>query len=339
MSYQVPPLIGSNFITVFRNGRQYSVTKQDARFDEIKRLLKAKRMDEALLVFDRPAQIAKYTHGKVRVFESVLYYNDTALHSVLANRILAFVSEGLPYEPMVKFLNNLMENTSEKVRERLYDFIEKNQLAITDDGAMMTYKLARDDGAPYYQTHSPIRYKVGGVYEELDAYGAEDGTSICGAKGLFSGNKTYWNGQFDEQNRYTGEGRMFVAKVWPQDVVSVHTDSSKCAARRLEIVAEYENVRAAVNRPLYGTVVEPSQPVQPDALPSADRNLAATIETYIEENGPRTLKQIQSRFKRTSRLTCAALQEFIMSHCPRLYLTQNGKGSSRIVGFDATSDL
>ncbi len=248
----IPPLIGSNFITAFVNGRQQSVTKQDGRFPAILAALKDKNYELAFSLFDKPAALAKYSHGEVRVFEGKVLFKDQEVTGVLVERILSFLNQDLPFEPLVAFLNNLYINTDERVRVALYPFIEANHLGITEDGAMLAYKLTKDDGSPYYHPDPNIRYAVGQTYtiprESISSEGE------CNGVGLYTGNRTYWNTSFNEKGDYTGDGRMFVAKVFPQDVVSIpSSESSKLRACKIEIIAEYSKVQNEVNKPVYIT--------------------------------------------------------------------------------------
>lgn len=251
-SLLIPPLIGSNFITWHHNGCQFSISSQDARFARVRDFLKARNYGAALLEFDRTAAIAKYTSGKVQVYGDSITYNGEMINGTIVDRILAFVEQGLPFEPLVAFLNNLYLNTDKEIREALYDFIEWNGLSITEDGAMVAYKLTTDEGTPYYhKTGTQYIYEVGKTYEmpKCDTVKAR---AECSSLGLYVGSRTYWNGKFDEKDNYTGDGKMFVVKVFPQHVISVPTSSSKCCVYKFEIIEEYKKVINEMKKPLYG---------------------------------------------------------------------------------------
>jgi hypothetical protein len=220
-------------------------------------------------------------------------------------------------------------------------------LAITEDGAMLAYKLVNDDGSPIYQSWSPIRYKVGQTYYEPQAigFGAHGRVTIetpnpPDCVGLFAGNRNYWNGSFDSADSYTGQGQMLVVKILPQDVVDCNTDASKCCSRKLEVVAVYEKVQTEANRAVFSVNPPGSQAEEAEVLADIDSDsLASKIENYIDRAGPRTIKQIQSRFKGESDLDCEGLFHYISDFCGNLYSVDSPSAvSKRTMGFDY-SDL
>ncbi len=290
----IPPLIGSNFITWHHDGRQFSISKQDGRFVKIRELLKARKFKEALLQFDKPAAIAKYTDGKVQVYGDSITYNGEVVNGTVVERILNFIEEGLPFEPLVKFLNNLYQNTDKEIREALYDFIEWNGLTITDDGAFVAYKLVTDTGKPIYNDNGLYTYELGKIYEMAKCETVK-ARGECSSEGFYAGSAKYWHGKFDDNGNYLGDGKMFVVKIFPQHVISVPVQSMKLCVYKFEIIEEYKKVVGEFKKPLYGYE---EQVIEDDFYEEAnccgDKCECAEKVDYDEDAFPESSKEIKT---------------------------------------------
>ena len=255
-------ILTENFFTLIAD-KEYMITKSDERYSQAVALYKASDFDKLVLLMDRPAAIARYSKGQVQVFDGAVTYGGVALHNAITQRIIAFFQQGLPFEPLVAFLNNLYDNTSERVREKLYQFLERNNLGLTEAGNVIVYKMVNEDGTPFYHTGefyemngedmiAVSKYEVGHTYI-FPRNRIQEGNDECGSQGLYVGNKTYWNDAFDERNNYigTGKGRLLIAEVRPQDVCNVaHNEASKMVVCRLKLIGEYKTLKVAANRAL-----------------------------------------------------------------------------------------
>jgi len=98
-----------------------------------------------LRVVDKAQGLNLYTKGKCSVKGGRLYLGDTIMHGYLADKIIAMHEEGHPVEAFFKFFEKLMKNPSERVRERLYRFMEYGNIPINQDGDILAYKYVRND--------------------------------------------------------------------------------------------------------------------------------------------------------------------------------------------------
>jgi hypothetical protein len=67
------------------------------------------------------------------------------LPRVLGNRLLEFVAEGLPTEPIVKFCKRWSSNPSYISRERLFDCLEHNHHPLLPDGRFLAWKRVKQN--------------------------------------------------------------------------------------------------------------------------------------------------------------------------------------------------
>ena len=66
------------------------------------------------------------------------------IHNHVVGRILDFMREGLPYKPLTRFVEKLMENPSRRAVNELYAFLEHKNMPLTPDGNFLAYKGVRE---------------------------------------------------------------------------------------------------------------------------------------------------------------------------------------------------
>lgn len=169
----------------------------------------------------------------VKVQNGVVTYNGEAVHSLVARRITEFVEKGYPIQPLVNFLNKVMQNPSMVAQQELYDFLANKDLPITDDGDFIAYKAVREDWRDIYS--GTIDNSVGAVVEMPRAR-VDDNRKVHCSKGLHCG-------AMDYVTQYGGrDSRIVLVKVNPADAVSVPDDHSfmKLRVCKYIVVQEYE---------------------------------------------------------------------------------------------------
>ena len=216
---------------VTSNGRSFHVGSEHPNY---KTLLEAIREgDEKKFVrnVDIPKAIARKSSGLVEVVNGEVVYQGEPVHNVVATRILDLMNAGLPFEPMMKFLANLMENPSRRSVEQLYTFLENRNLPITDDGCFLGYKAVRNN---YHDKHSgKVNYSPGNVVKVPRSSVDDDFRNQC-SYGLHVGGIEY------VRSFGSGDDRFLLVKVNPKHAVAVPTDydCQKLRVEQLEVVRE-----------------------------------------------------------------------------------------------------
>ncbi len=237
------------FITVIVKGEKpRTLVATDIAYKTALRAWHAEKWDEMLDCFDRPKVIAKFTEGAVQVFDNEVLHNGKKVNAYIERKLLEALRENnvLGFTAIARFLNNLMENPIPFVQADLYEFLETNNMPITIDGAFLAFKLSDRNGHPFYQHTPTIVYKKGSVHE-MDISESNITQGMCDGEGFYFGRRDYWNGQFDKDGRYIGDGIMWVAKVFPQWVRGIPSKTeTKGKSYRMEIVDEYRLLRRHV---------------------------------------------------------------------------------------------
>lgn len=142
-----------NTITIILDGtfRTVQVKSKAHRNDVIKALEKYKKSSQratdkaALEAYLAPIKrIALESDNRFEVDdnENKMYLKGTTIPipSTLADKIMDFLDNGLPVNPLVKFWESCLKNPHYVAVEELFHFLERNNLPITDDGGFLGYK-------------------------------------------------------------------------------------------------------------------------------------------------------------------------------------------------------
>jgi hypothetical protein len=236
-------ITGSGKIAAVINGQPYSVDRDHVNYLKIIEAIKSQDWQKFVELTDIATSISRYISSDVQVKDGLVYFKGEAIHNTLANRIVKFMGDGLPYEPLVKFLENLMQNPSHRAVNELYDFLEAGELPITTDGHFLAYKNVKAD---YKDIHSgTFDNSVGKVCEMPRNKVDEDKDRTC-SSGLHFCSIKYLP-HFSDSNG----GHTMIVKINPKDVVAIPADYNNTKGRcaRYEVVAEYtEDWRSKLGR-------------------------------------------------------------------------------------------
>lgn len=230
-------------LTLVVNNKAHQVLPDHINYKMIIEALPTASNDEIASLLDVEKAVSNFSDGMVEIKNSNVYYGGEVVHGSISRRILDFMKQGLPFEPLVKFLDNLMQNPSMQSQTELYDFLEHQYLPITEDGHFLAYKAVKSDYMDKYA--GKFRNKVGDICEMRRAT-VNDNRSVGCSQGLHAGALNYVAGY---GNVDAGDHIMIV-KINPKDVVSVPNDCNceKLRTCRYEVVGEYEG---ELKKPLY----------------------------------------------------------------------------------------
>lgn len=223
----------SGTITVFAAGKSYNFAKDHHFYLEAKKALFDKNLDAIQKYHDMSKTVENWTDGNVEVKDGVVYYKQKALREKFSARIIALMVQKLPFYPMLRFLENLMENPSMRAVDELYDFLSHRALPITDDGCFLAYKRVNDDWKDFKtQTFDNSIGKV----VKMTRNEVDDNRDLGCSSGLHVGSIEFVNG-FN-----AGTGHVVVVKINPKDVVSVPVeyDCTKLRCCEYLVIDEYK---------------------------------------------------------------------------------------------------
>lgn len=227
----------SSIVVVFPDlGKPLTISSSyKAQYQQAINHIKNKSWAQLRQVCDIVGSIKQYT-DKVIFKNGICQFNGKELNNVVTKKIREFWQEGLPVEPLVKFLENCLLNPSQTAVEELYLFLEKNSFTITEDGCFVAWKAVDKNFMSFHVnpdgTHN--RNKIGDVVKQDRNLCDPNRDQIC-APGLHFC-------EFSYLSYYTStpDNRIILVKVNPQNVTAIPSDYSNAKGRccEYEVVAE-----------------------------------------------------------------------------------------------------
>ncbi len=230
-----PFLIQGNNIVVVIDSKPHTINKTHITYQRVVDAIKAGDWETVKDVIEPKKVVLEYGQGNVAVQGDKLFWKGEEMHNALSNRMIQMLQDGFPIEPMIQFMENLMQNPSKRAVTELYGFLEKNSLPITPDGHFLAYKKVKGDYKDCYT--GTMDNSVGSVVE-MERNKVDDDQNRTCSTGLHFCSRDYLN--------HFGGERVVIVKINPRDVVSIPNDynDSKGRACRYEVVDEIDKEKA-----------------------------------------------------------------------------------------------
>jgi hypothetical protein len=229
-------ITGSGNINMVIDGESYVVDITHKNYNAIMKALSDEEYEVLPDLMDIAKAITHFTEGRVMVVDGGILYDGREVISPLTDRILNMMDEGMPFKPLVRFLDNLMQNPSSTSIQELYLFLEANTLPITPDGCFLAYKRVNQDYTDCYT--GTIDNSVGGEIPPLLRNQVDDNRERTCSFGYHFCSMSYLT-----TSGYGGRGNpIMILKVNPKDVVSIPSDynNQKGRCTWYEVVAEHK---------------------------------------------------------------------------------------------------
>ena len=234
---KVSYVVSDDFISLVIDNVPYNVVKSNKNFDQIKEKIKIKEYENIIdLISDGEAINKKGNKFGIQVKGSYIFYNGEKLDNSLVDQIIKTKDQGYEFDNLVKFLENLMKNTSEEIRKELYDWIASSKnISITSDGAFLAYKKVRNDYLDIYS--GKMDNSIGNIVivdkEKVDT----NRNNTC-SFGLHFCSYSY----LDHYSSCSND-KCVILKIFPQDVISIPSDYSYQKGRcwKYEVVGEVKD--------------------------------------------------------------------------------------------------
>lgn len=227
-------ILGSDSLTVFVDGASYTINKQAKTYELVLQAVRSKDINavrSAVNIKETIVSSLSNASTDVRIEGASIFYKDREVTGLIASRVFEVIRLGLDVQPMVKFIENLMQNPSKRAVDELFGFLEACTLPITPDGHFLAYKRVRED---YLDCHSATMDNSVGNVLEMDRNAVDDDKNRTCSAGLHFCS-------FDYLKSFGGE-RIVIVKINPKDVVAIPADynNSKGRTCRYEVVGESE---------------------------------------------------------------------------------------------------
>ena len=246
-------------VTLHTTGESFIINDSDPRFSKLKKCIKDDRWHEVPSYLSGSLFIEQQSNGNMRVKNNRVYVTlrdgrEWCVPVDLNNTILEYMNHVIPFMPLVNFAINLAENPDQNAVYGLFQFIEKNNITITQNGNFIAYK-----GVTY--DYKDLRTRTmdnshGATVEEPREVVNSNPAETC-SRGLHVASWDY------AHKGYGGEKMIFV-EVNPRDVVSVPREYGMAKLRvcRYKVLGDSDG---NIDKPLYLTNSEKQNQSATDA--------------------------------------------------------------------------
>lgn len=226
----------------FSDGEAFTWRSTHALFGKVREAIKNKEPADVLksmmdVVGTTAAAMTGF--GSITVTREGVFHKGQPIHLSITDRILAHNAEGFPVEPLLRFLDKLLKNQRASAVNSLYDFLEKNEVVIAEDGDFLAYKKVRDN---YKDIYSGTFDNTPGAVCEMEPWKVDEVRENTCSSGLHVCSRDYL------PNFGTGSGnRVVIVKINPEHVVAVPPDYNNAKMRvfRYVVVGELNDVQKA----------------------------------------------------------------------------------------------
>ena len=240
-----PFIIQGDNISIVIGSKIHTVNRTHISYQKIVDAIKTNDWETVKQVIDPKKVVINYGNGNVSIQGEQLFWKNAEFNGALARRMITMLQEGFSIEPMVSFMENLMQNPSKRAVDELYGFLEKNNLPITPDGHFLAYKKVRED---FKDCHSGTMDNSPGQTVEMERNRVDDNKENTCSTGLHFCAQSYLE-------HFSG-ARTVIVKINPRDVVSIPVDynNAKGRACRYEVIGELGvDPEQAFDKPVHDT--------------------------------------------------------------------------------------
>jgi len=234
----IASIINATGVTIVIGTDTFTIRKDHVSYPSIITELNGNK-DAATLrsLLDVKAAINTLTSGKVEIKDDKVFVNGEEVNTGLAKRIIQLVKDnknGIA-QPLVAFLENIMQNTSRRAVQGLYEWLEKSDLPITDDGHFIAWKIVGPNFMDLYS--GKFDNSPGKVVEVARNEVDEDPNMTC-SYGLHFCSSGYLPKYGTAQGN-----KVVMVKVHPADVVAFPQDYNTAKGRCCKYTVIKEVVR------------------------------------------------------------------------------------------------
>lgn len=198
-------------VTLSFDGKLLTIKSDDNRYSKIIEAIK----DNKLELIPDLVDVSKAFNSieGVELIDGRIKLQGKFIPEVLSNRVLAFKDQNLPFEPLIKFSEKLLNNTSFNSRKMLYEFLEHNGHPITKNGNFIAYKKVKSD---FTDIHTGKMDNSLGKVVEMPREDVDDNPDNTCSSGLHVAAYNY--------AKNFSSGHLVEVEINPEDVVAVPND-------------------------------------------------------------------------------------------------------------------
>jgi hypothetical protein len=256
---KVPYTLSENSLTIFWEGKPYTLRSDHANFKLARQAILDARYDDLGDLIDIAKSVENFIDGDIEVKDEVVFYKGHRLHGVVVDKLLEMLRAGMKDSaPLVNFITRLQANPSANSVNELYSFLSYKSLPNTPEGKVLGYKGVQDNF--YSNTGNSDTIVVQGKTNESHQIFNGVGETVEVSRRCVDDNKDnhcsfgLHIGSYDYADGWANSsGRLLVVEFDPEDAVSVPTDCNfqKLRVCKYTVVEDITDTRQEINKPVY----------------------------------------------------------------------------------------
>jgi len=212
-------------VSMVLDGKPHIIPRTSGVFQQVVEAINNEDEDNLRLLLAPKAHIASFTEGRIEFDGRELRFNGETIHNSIKDRLHFLWTQGLNLKPLMRFLDNLMDNPSYRAVNETYGFLEACDLPITNDGCFLAYKMVRDS---YMDIHSGTMLNAVGTRVEVPRNQIDEDSNRTCSYGLHVCSQGYLGCYGSGRN---SSDRVLIVKINPADVVAVPADYNNAKMR------------------------------------------------------------------------------------------------------------
>ena len=256
---KVPYTLSENSVTIFWDGKPYTLRKDNPNFNAVRKAIFDARYDDLGDLLDIRKSVENFVEGDIEVRDDVVYYKGHRLHGIVVDKLLEMLRSGMKDSaPLVNFITRLQANPSANSVNELYSFLSYKSLTTTPEGKILGYKGVQ--GSYWSSTGNADTIVVQGETNDSHQMLNKVGETIEVARRCVDDNKDnhcsfgLHVGSYDYADGWAGlDGRLLVVEFDPSDAVSVPTDCDfqKLRVSKYKVISDITDTRKELDKPVY----------------------------------------------------------------------------------------
>jgi hypothetical protein len=260
----IPYAYTGGSLTLFVDDDVFSIANDHPNFSKILDAVRKQSWDAVSELINLSKVVVDFLSPtqRLKLVDGAVVFDGEVLTGSVIDHLFRLKNEGFDVTPLLAFIERLQDNPSYRVREDLFDWLQKGQMPITPDGFILAFKIV---GADYKDLYSHTFDNSVGQVVAVDRRQVDDNIENTCSRGLHFCSRGYL------PHYGTGSGsRVVIVKLDPADVVAFPRDYnlSKGRCSRYEVIGEVprdqaeEALRGAVDGSwqTYDTVVVVPEP-------------------------------------------------------------------------------
>lgn len=202
------------------------IHKDDVDFDEAKGLISSSDWEGlknlTIGLAERVKKTLSFSKGKLSFGKGGVIVDEDGnqLENYITDYVVQFAKQGVEIQPLLRFLENLRNNPSNRAQEELGKWMAKGQMSITEDGHILAYKRVKSD---YKSIHDGKTDNSVGTIVEMPRGAVDDNSSRTCSHGLHFCSAEYLP-HFGNGDLKSTTDKILLLKINPADVVSIPDD-------------------------------------------------------------------------------------------------------------------